>query len=642
MLICLCNSSLVQGQTESTEALIQKAYSATNDKEKLDAMLEACQRNDIDTETFNELAFMSQPLAKKSGDIKKIGLSVYYIAWAHYLNSYNDSARMVIDEMLPQLQFDNPQHADVIFKLQSFKATTYQSEQNNAEALRILYPLLEEVQKFNNNVHIAQTMHLIAIVEGQQKNPQKSIEWEKQALPLLQQNNANENNVRSTILATIAKAYIQLHEADSALVYNDMAIRNFRETDDLYNLAIALQRQAKIFTEQNNLIEAKKILDELTVLNEKIHMGDGDMNYWMAFIHYHIQAKEYDVAIRLIQERLSHAGTSADRSATKWGVRFAYYEALAQCYEATGNSESYASIMKEMLVAKDSLYSINSAEEIADLQTKYEVQKKENTIIEQELALSRKNAILISALLSFILIAVIIWIYFRNASRRKELRMHLQMQEDKMKAEQAVREAEENERKRIAADLHDNLGSYAASIISNIQHLEHTTANESTLHALKGNSQAMVSTLSDTIWALKKDKMMLTAISDRVKLLLLRLVPSYPEIELEVKEQIENDLVLQPSQAYQLFSIIHEAVNNALKHSKANRIIVRIECSKTKLAEVTIEDNGVGSTTNIASIESGNGVYNMKRRAEILGWDIVWKQNEDGGIVVEIKQNNSL
>lgn len=641
MVIGLLSFYLVRGQSMSTDSLLQKVKAASTDADKLDAILEVCMRNDIDLDTFNELAFESKDLAERSGDKKKIGLSAYFVAWAHYLESNNDSSRISIDEALFKLDESNPDLSDVIFKLKSFKATTYQSEQNNTEALRILFPLLDEVQKKGNKLHIAQTMHLIAIIEGQQKNALKTIEWEKQALPLLDEDSPNANNVRSTVLATMGKAYMQLNMIDSAVFYNSKAIDQFEKTEDLYNLAIALQRQAKMLTSVNDLTNVKVILDRLSALNEQIHMGDGDMNYWMSFINYHIQSKEYDKAIALIQDRLQKAGESSERNATKWGIRLEYYEALAKCYKAQGDLKSYGEAMEDILVAKDSLYDINSAEAIADIQTKYEVQKKENTIIEQKLQLSKKNIMMYGSLVFFLTISIFLWLHFRNNSRRQKLEMQIQMQQDKMKSEQAIRDAEENERKRIAADLHDNLGSYAASIVSNIQHLHQTTDNALTLRELGENSQAMVSMLSDTIWALKKEKLSFTMISDRVKVMLQRLGRSYPGIQLEVIEDIEEDFLLQPSHAFQLFSIIQEAVNNALKHSHANMISVVIHSRKTGSAYVRVMDNGTGKVEQLESSESGNGLYNMRHRAELLHWQLSWKPNNDQGIVVEIYRNNT-
>ncbi|MEI9809577.1 MAG: hypothetical protein WDO16_17855 [Bacteroidota bacterium] len=120
----------------------------------------------------------------------------------------------------------------------------------------------------------------------------------------------------------------------------------------------------------------------------------------------------------------------------------------------------------------------------------------------------------------------------------------------------------------MAADLHDNLGAYAASIASNIDHLsfkDGSAGNAVPLQELRNNSQAIVSQLGDTIWALKKDALSLTAISDRLKVFIQRIQPSYPDVTIDVMEKIETDHLLPPSQAFHLFQISQEAINNAIK-----------------------------------------------------------------------------
>ncbi|HTN46646.1 MAG TPA: hypothetical protein VL098_09895 [Flavipsychrobacter sp.] len=618
------------------DLLIQKINMPQDDDERLEKLFELCGRNDISTDTFHKYAFVTESLAAKTRDPLKMGLAAYYVAWAHYLDSYNDSARLVIDKALRNIDAADPEQATVYFKLMSFKATTYQSERNHTEALKILYPLLSHMQRGNNQLFIAQTMHLIAIVESQQNEPRKAIDWELQTLPLLDTLHSNDAVVLSTVYATLGKAYKQLKKMDSAAYYNMKAIEKFRRAADLYNLATALQLQANLYIEQKKIKETAGILRELASINENIHMGEGDMNYSLTFVNYYIAAGEYDKAIALAKGRLEKAGDEKSRSLTKWGIRLSYFEALAKCYKAKGDVKSYAAELERIVAAKDSFYAINSAESIANLQTRYEVEKKEKTIVEQKLLLTRKNVLMYGSVLLLISGICISWLLFRNYSRRQKMEMILLRQEEKIKGEQAVKDAEEGERKRIAADLHDNLGSYAASIASNVDHLERSGGDFVPLQELKSNSQAMVAMLSDTIWALKKDKLSLTAISDRTKVLLQRLRQSYPEFQLDVVENIEQDTLLPPSQAYHLFCIIHEAVNNALKHSKGNRVEVYIFSEATGQWMVQVKDNGNTTAQSINTGENGNGLFNMRQRAEISDWNIDWKSNEPVGIVVEV------
>ena len=198
-------------------------------------------------------------------------------------------------------------------------------------------------------------------------------------------------------------------------------------------------------------------------------------------------------------------------------------------------------------------------------------------------------------------------------------------EEEKQRSEIAVLKAGELERKRIAADLHDNLGAYAASIASNLDQIDLKNYDEKDnilLQELRNNSQAIVSQLIDTIWVLKKDSLSLTAISDRIKVFLQRINASYPKINMEVLEKIQSDKVMPAAQAFHLFQIMQEGLNNAVKHSGAENIRIIIESDK--LWKVTIEDDGKGIDTSGLTSTSGNGIFNMKNRCKESGCDIQW------------------
>jgi signal transduction histidine kinase len=319
------------------------------------------------------------------------------------------------------------------------------------------------------------------------------------------------------------------------------------------------------------------------------------------------------------------------------------YRALAENYKAADMTPDYSHTLESIIALKDSFNNINSSKQLAELQAANETQKNERTIIQQKLDLTKKNYWLYGSSL-FILMAVIIaWLAFKVYRRRQELKMHSIREEEKRISALAVMHAEEHERKRIAADLHDNLGSYAASIASNLDHISIHQFNvhaAAPLQELRNNSQAIVSQLSDTIWVLKKDALSLTAISDRVKVFIQRIQPSYPGVAIDVLEDIRHDHLVQPSQAFHLFRIIQEAINNALKHSQCKTIVVRINGTETW--SVSIEDDGKGwqEATATTPTTGGNGIINMKSRVKEAGWTISWDSDGHPGTHVWIRPEN--
>jgi signal transduction histidine kinase len=295
--------------------------------------------------------------------------------------------------------------------------------------------------------------------------------------------------------------------------------------------------------------------------------------------------------------------------------------------------------MLELIIqAKDSFYTVQSEKAIAEVQTKYEVEQKENTIMRQKVTIIQKN----NQLLFFICLGLLgiaaASLFFRNYRKKQKNKVNAAIEKEKELSLLAVADAEENERKRIAADLHDNLGAFAASIASNLDLFnigDFDDRYKTALQELNKNSQSIVSQLGDTIWALNRDNLTLTAISDRIKVFLSQLGKSYSGIDMVVLENIDNDIELKSTHAFHLFRIIQEAVTNAVKHSRTNRL--EIIFNEKMGWRVEVRDFGTGSSGESEVKKSGgNGLRNMRARAEMVGWEITWGNNTPCGTVVTI------
>jgi signal transduction histidine kinase len=190
---------------------------------------------------------------------------------------------------------------------------------------------------------------------------------------------------------------------------------------------------------------------------------------------------------------------------------------------------------------------------------------------------------------------------------------------DKKIKEVEMMESIYKERERISRDLHDHLGAYAAAIKSNIVQAEkETTENKTPFRQLKENADGMVSSLRETIWALQHEHIGITAIGDRFKNTVNRISANYPDINIDITENITQDQVLSPSESIQLVRIMQEALTNALKHAAANRIHIHIE--STHHITITINDNGKGFHEHTDM--NGYGIRNMKERAKEAGFEL--------------------
>ena len=303
------------------------------------------------------------------------------------------------------------------------------------------------------------------------------------------------------------------------------------------------------------------------------------------------------------------------------------------------NTVKYGETLLKIIDVKDSVFTRNSEEALAEIQTKYEVQKKENLIIRQKLDLTQKNYLFYGLLLLSVFTALVTWLLFNGYRKRERIKLKQLQEEERRMTAEAIKAAEENERKRIAADLHDSLGAYAASIAANLDDMVATGMDNraaAVMQQLRNNSRAIVSQLNDTIWVLKKDSLPLTAISDRLKIFIQRIQSSYPGIRMDVVEHISIDHLLPPLQAFHLFQILQEAINNAVRHSGCTEVKIYIESDP--YWQIIVEDNGKGMP-EAGSNGQGNGLHNMKSRAEESGWQIRWKNGQGTQVIVSPTTN---
>jgi signal transduction histidine kinase len=388
--------------------------------------------------------------------------------------------------------------------------------------------------------------------------------------------------------------------------------------------------------------EAEAALLEMMAVRQKTSPASIIVEDNLQLANFYATTGQLQKAIELCLNNLEQGSISNDKGDSNAvftndpKIRLNYLEALSGYYKQGGQTDEYIISMEELLSAKDSFYEANSAKMIAELQMQYELKNKENTILKQKYDLQRKNFLFFGTLIISIFLLVAGFFAFRNFRKKQQKKAKAMLDEERILSLAAIKKAEEKERVRIASDLHDNLGAYAASMAANagFLHLPEVDAlTQSAIEELKKNASSIVSQLNDTIWVLKKEALALTAISDRIKKFIQQIGGSYRDMVIDVWEDIDEDIMLSSSSAFHLYRVLQEAVNNALKHSKGSNVHVHIMASNGKWS-VSVSDNGIGMDDNLPDI-NGFGLQHMKDRCREAGWQIIWS-GKNGGTKVTI------
>jgi signal transduction histidine kinase len=196
--------------------------------------------------------------------------------------------------------------------------------------------------------------------------------------------------------------------------------------------------------------------------------------------------------------------------------------------------------------------------------------------------------------------------------------------------------AEENERKRIARELHDGLGQSLGAIAFNVR----TTLQKVGDKVKTGfeSLEAIMPIIQQSMDEVKRIGMNLRpALLDDFGLLptigwLVReYQKTYPHIRVEKQTEIEETQVPDPLKAV-IYRIIQEAMSNIAKHSEANLVSISLMRKMDDRIELVIEDNGIGF--DMGSVKKGLGLGSMRERAELSGGSFDNKSVKGKGTVV--------
>ncbi len=184
-------------------------------------------------------------------------------------------------------------------------------------------------------------------------------------------------------------------------------------------------------------------------------------------------------------------------------------------------------------------------------------------------------------------------------------------------------------RNKIARDLHDDVGSTLSSI-SIFSEIAQKQSKEVIPHlaSISESSQKMLEAMADIVWTINPE-------NDQFERILLRMKSFASELlsarninfEFKVDEHIAN-LKLPMDVRKNLYLIYKEAINNLAKYSDARNVVFSITEKKNNLT-MHIHDDGIGFDTSEKS--AGNGLVNMKNRAEEIGGSLYFNSSSENG-----------
>lgn len=350
--------------------------------------------------------------------------------------------------------------------------------------------------------------------------------------------------------------------------------------------------------------------------------------------------RQYNKARQMLTP-LTTAATSSQYSA----IGLYYYQALASLDKAEGDYVHYGNALDTYYTIRDSLTNLNQYRAVQQIMAKVRIRDKEQQIDRlnaenaARLAQLRRERWFYGVIIALALLAIgLLVVSVRNRQIRARQRDALQQSQlEQLKQQQqidlmmGVMEAEANERRTIADQLHNEVNPLLSVASLNVSSaLEHTAANPQ----------------------LRKAQDMLTRVSSTVRGISHRLTPQLIEqqgfrraveelaesINLSEKVQLKTILIgfdepLPVLFLSDLYRIVQELVQNVIRHAEATEATVEI-VEHDRHVTIIVDDNGVGIPSDYEG--DGQGLQTIRAKVALRHGQMDAQRKPDGGTLVVI------
>lgn len=632
---CQSNHLVMRALFFSAFLFIASSKSFAQDQHMIDSLTKALVNAKDDTAKVKTLNMLSRQL---------------------WLAGENERSRMYAEEQLHLAQKLNFKRGEEMALAN--RGITYENQGNYADALKDFLSVIKISEEIgsktgmaNGHLECGNVYYLQGNAPEALKNYMKARDFNEQAGEKSGVGNAymgmgavymQQNNFNDALAAFASSLKIQQELGNRrgiAYCYGNMALLNYyqrnyadalrnnfaaleicKETGDDLGITNAYNTMAIIYYSQGNYADALHY--NMASLKMKEKTGD-KMGMAVSYINLgqvNTRLRNFATAKKYLNDAL----TLSKEIGYKEGIRDTY-QSLADLDSTSGDYGESLANYKFFTLYKDSLINEASNRHLNEMKTKYESEQKDKEISlltkdKQISALEIKKQTWLrnSLIAGLVLMSIILFFMYRSYHTRQQLKL-------------------QTLRNKIASDLHDDVGSTLSSI-SIFSEIAQQQSNEVTpmLRQIGDSSRKMLEAMADIVWTINPENDQFEKIIDRMRLFAFELLGAKKiDFEFQADDAIAK-MKLPMNVRQNVYLIFKEATNNMVKYSDANKVLFSIRRTSGNLM-LTIRDNGKGFDVNHAT--QGNGLKNMKKRAEDIGARLLLESEPGAGTTIQLILN---
>lgn len=467
----------------------------------------------------------------------------------------------------------------------------------------------------------------------------KGRQWEKskenieKAFDLLQLSGLDQQLIKAKNLSNYGQVFEQLGMPEKAFPYYQQAKNLYEKLGDDTHYAESYWLMGRLLDQKTDYNQALKSYHRALELKLAEQDRVGVIAISLAIAKIYMEQNNLNSAQHLLENCVQIGLTTKSREQ----LQEVYYQ-LAEVHYRKKNYKEGLDFSRRSAMLKDSILTAKIARTTVDLQSIYELEKQTRINAEQNLwntEISLKNQRLRVWVLSISLAAILlvsVLILF-NLKKRQEHRQRIIILQKEKEAQslRSIITGEENERKRIARDLHDGLGTLLAAARIQVNGLLNLKPE---LNKEKPYIQT-ASLLDDACREVRRishNMMPMVLEQHGLEQGILEICNNFSRDGLMEIDFIPFGLdePLDSGVSNSVFRIIQELLKNVAQHAKATEVIVQVTVEDGSM-NLVVEDNGRGFDLNTIQSHAGIGLENVRSRVVYLGGSLDIKSLEGEG-----------
>lgn len=427
-------------------------------------------------------------------------------------------------------------------------------------------------------------------------------------------------------LINLGLTEIHLNRYGDALKYFDQTIQIGKLVHDPTLVADARIDKGVIYTRQNKLGLARREYELVRSMAEELKLPDYSLYALFSLAVVNQQEHRYSRATKFAKQAIS----IGEKIGAADELR-EMYDTLSVLFEKTGDLKEALTYRKKYETMNDSTMSANVRTNIKRLQIQYKAAQKDKEIAMQKLQLARNNVtierknnlLLISAGGIFILLGLIFfsyWYYRQKQKLQKQTIINYQKEREVIHLK-AIMQGKDEERRRISAEMHDDIGSALTTIMYLCNSLNGNGGSEASgqnqaIGKITATAGRIVDKMNEIIWSMNRDYDTMEDLITYIRYNAVDLLENNGmHYHFDVPDQVPA-ITLEGEKRRNVYLVVKEALHNIIKHAEATEVIVNFTIADE--LQIRIQDNGKGFDMDTTR-QFCNGLKNMQYRMDTIG-----------------------